>query len=80
MNTLWKLGFAEGFAAGWEAAKKQPQSRNKYETMASTGPVGPAEYNSTISLTNPPFSISDYAPAASPNKTVKNLTDHTLVV
>ena len=88
MNTEWKNGYEEGFAAGWKAAKNNdvypitvtassPYTSGLYATMNDQPynvTLGSAYTTDTITLTE------TKKPKKADLKVIHNLTDHTRIV
>ena len=86
-NTEWKNGYDAGFTAGWNAAKKNSESytfTNFPPVYYATKPVGSySSYGGTMADTpsyTHSISTGGLSGTLSETVTVRNLTDHTLIV
>lgn len=83
-NTEWKNGYDAGFTAGWKAAKSELSYTNFPPVYYATKPVGSySSYGGTMADTpsyTHSISTGGLSGTLSETVTVRNLTDHTLIV
>lgn len=89
MNTQWKKGYEEGFAAGWKLAKSEQEVVKIDLPYNSTGCVPTGSFTSMMDNYNITTGISTITlnpdlPQTKPKKAnlkvIRNLTDHTEIV
>ena len=84
MNTEWKKGYEEGFAAGWKAAAKQDElNHTNFPKVYYHDKNYMPNYTYPVHAT-----MADQSPITYPaplnetktEKVIRNLTDHTRIV